>query len=193
MRIRDIMTEPVFTVRPTYPVEDAAAMLTDRRIAAMPVIDELHRVVGMVSEGDLLRDRLPDNPTANYGPRVVADVMSRQVFTAWLLEDVADAARTMLEHDVRSMPVLDGGRLVGIVSRRDLLRSVLRTDEVLSHEVQHRLDAYAGGERRWTAAVTDGVARVEGDFDDETEQRVVEILARTVPGIGGATVTQRIG
>jgi CBS domain-containing protein len=88
--------------------------------------------------------------------------------------------------------VLDGGRLVGIVSRRDLLRTVVRSDPVLRDEVQQRLDGYAGGIRRWTAAVTDGTATVDGSFDDEAEQRVVTVLVQTVPGIGAVNLTQAV-
>jgi CBS domain-containing protein len=197
MRVRDIMSRPVFTVLPTDPVEGAAALLADRGITAAPVVDDRNRLVGMVSEGDLLRDRVPEEPTAHlrtvpklpaHRPHIVAEVMTREVVTAWPLEDVADVARTMLDRDVRSVPVLDGGHVVGIVSRRDLLRSVLRTDDVLAHEVQQRLDAYAGGASRWTATVDDGVVRIDGPFDDDAERGVVEILARTVPGVAGVTV-----
>ena len=192
MRVRDIMTRVVFTVRPIDPVEGAAALLADRGITAAPVIDERNRLVGMVSEGDLLRNRVPEDPTAHLRatpefstrrPHIVAEVMTRDVVTAWPTEDVADVARTMLSRDVRSVPVLDDGHVIGIISRRDLLRSVLRTDDVLAHEVQQRLDAYADEPRRWTATVTDGVVRIDGPVDDDEERRVVEILARTVPGV----------
>lgn len=202
MRVRDIMTRPVFTVQPTDPVEGAAALLADRGITAAPVVDDRDRLVGMVSEGDLLRGRVPEDPTAHlrvapepasHRPHIVAEVMTREVVTAWPLEDVADVARTMLDRDVRSVPVLDSGHVVGIVSRRDLLRSVLRTDDVLTHEVQQRLDAYAGGTPWWTATVTDGVARIDGTLDDEAERRVVEILARTVPGIAAVDVKAIVG
>jgi CBS domain-containing protein len=200
MRVRNIMTQPVFTVRSTDPIEGAAALLADRRITAAPVVDGDGRLIGMVSEGDLLRDRIPDDPTAHlrpapadrHRPRVVAEVMTREVLSAWLDEDVSDVARTMLTHDVRSMPVLDGGRLVGIISRRDLLRTVVRSDEVLRDEVQLRLDGYAGG-RRWTATVTDGTVTVEGEFDDDAEQRIVTVMVRTVPGVGGVTLRQPVG
>jgi CBS domain-containing protein len=197
MRVRDIMSHPVFTVRPTDPIEGAAALLSDRRITAAPVVDGDGRLVGIVSEGDLLRDRVPDDPTAHlrppvnhHRPKVVAEVMTGNVVTAWLDEDVSDVARTMLHRDVRSIPVLDGGRLVGIVSRRDLLRTVVRTDEVLRDEVQQRLDGYSGGTRRWTATVADGTATIEGAFDDETEQRIVSVMVHTVPGIGAVNLAE---
>lgn len=201
MRVRDIMTRPVFTIRPTDPVEGAAALLADRGITALPVVDERNRLVGMVSEGDLLRDRVPEDPTAHlravskrvtHRPHIVAEVMTRDVVTAWPTEDVADVAQTMLERDVRSVPVLDGGQVIGIISRRDLLRSVLRTDDVLAHEVQQRLDAYADQPGRWTATVTDGVVQIDGYVDDDEERRVVEILARTVPGVAAVTVKSTV-
>lgn len=79
--------------------------------------------------------------------------------------------------------VAGGGVLLGIVSRRDTLRAMVRSDDMLTAEAQHRLDAYADGQRRWTAAVEGGVARITGDFDDDTEPAVVVVLARTVPGV----------
>jgi CBS domain-containing protein len=94
----------------------------------------------------------------------------------------------MLDRDVRSVPVLDDGHVIGIISRRDLLRSVLRTDDVLAHEVQERLDAYTDEPRRWIATVTDGVVRIDGLIDDDAERRVVELLARTVPGVAAVTL-----
>jgi CBS-domain-containing membrane protein len=193
MRARDIMSRPVYSVRTTDTVERAAALLTEKKITAAPVIDEAGELVGVVSEGDLLWHRVPEDPTARMWrgvsddpderPRVVADVMSGSPVTTWPDADVADVAQMMLHHDVRSIPVVDHGDLVGIVSRRDILRTVVRGDDVLEREIQHRLDEYAGGERRWTATVTDGMATVDGRFDDEVEREVVSVLARTVPGV----------
>ena len=138
MRVRDIMSHPVFTVRPTDPIDRVAALLADRRITAAPVVDRDGRIIGIVSEGDLLRNRVPEDltehlwlaPVQHTRPRIVAEAMTRMVVTAWPDEDVADATRTMLDRDVRSIPVLDGGKLVGIISRRDVLRSVLRVQVV---------------------------------------------------------------
>lgn len=192
MRVKDIMTHKVYSVRTVDPIEAAAQLLADRRITAAPVFDEAGELVGMVSEGDLLWHRVPSDPTAHLRPapgvdgdrpRTVADVMSGSPLTTWPDADLADVAQTMLEREVRSLPVLENDVLVGIISRRDILRTVIRTDEIVQREVQHRLDEYAGGDRRWTATVDDGVVTIGGDTDDEVEQTVVRIMARTIPGV----------
>lgn len=193
MRTRDIMSHPVHTVRTDDSIEDAAALLADKKITAAPVLDSAGKLVGMVSEGDLLWHRVPADVAAHLWraaaedtgsrPKTVAEVMSSQVVTSFPEEDVADVAQTMLYYSVRSVPVLDDGQLVGILSRRDIVRSVIRTDDVLAYEVQHRLDEYAGGRRRWSATVAGGVATVDGAFDDEAERTIVTVMVRTVPGI----------
>jgi len=196
MRVKDIMTHKVYSVRTVDPIEAAAQLLADRRITAAPVFDEAGELVGMVSEGDLLWHRVPSDPTAHLRPapgvdgdrpRTVADVMSGSPLTTWPDADLADVAQTMLEREVRSLPVLENDVLVGIISRRDILRTVIRTDEIVQREVQHRLDEYAGGVQRWTATADDGVVTIEGDLDDDLERTVVGIMARTVPGVVAVT------
>ncbi|GAA0512152.1 histidine kinase [Paractinoplanes deccanensis] len=189
MRAKDVMTTPVLTVAPTAPVEDAVALLTTNGVTALPVITSTGDLTGMVSEGDLLRHRVPADPTAHLmpppapeatRPTTVAEAMTPDPVTTWPEADVADIAAAMLKHDVRSIPVLDAGTVVGIVSRRDILRAMVRTDEVLAAETQHRLDDYAP---HWTATVKAGVATVTGPYRDETDRAVVRALTRTVPGI----------
>jgi CBS domain-containing protein len=198
MRAKDIMTRPVHTVAQDASVESAAELMTAHRITALPVVDRQGGLVGMVSEGDLLWHRVPPDPTAHVPrlentepgrrPETVAEVMAWEPYTAQPETDVAEVADLMLRHDVRSVPVVEGGVVVGIVSRRDVLRIMVRTDEVLRGEVQHRLDEYADGISRWKAMVTGGVARIAGEFDDETERAVVAVLARTVPGVAAVDV-----
>lgn len=198
MRARDIMTRPVYTVRPDTTIEQAAALLAEHGFAAAPVVDEDRVLIGIVSEADLIRHRVPADPTAHLWreaaedhtarPHTVEDVMTRAVITAYPDTDVADIARQMLEQSVRSIPVLDRGDVVGIVSRRDILRTVIRTDDVVAAEVQRRLDQYAVGRRRWTATVDDGVVQVSGHFEDEVERQVIAALARTVPGVAEVRV-----
>jgi CBS domain-containing protein len=195
MRARDIMTSPAQVIWQNATVESAAELMTAKAVTALPVVDADGVLVGMVSEGDLLWHRVPSDPTAHamrhpdtdpaYRPGMVVEVMSAYPLVATPDTDVAEVAEAMLQNDVRSMPVVDDREVVGIISRRDILRAVVRGDDVLVSEVQHRLDEYGDGERRWTATVQGGVATVTGVYGNDTERAVVEVLARTVPGVAG--------
>jgi CBS domain-containing protein len=177
MRAMDVMSRPVYTARPDDPVEQAAALITGRKITSLPVVDPAGDLVGVVSESDLL----PHQGAAR--PVVVADVMTEDVVVAAPREDLAEVAKAMLDYDVRCVPVMEGPELVGVVSRRDILGSLVRTDDVVCTELQVRLDEYAGGPRRWVATVTDGAAVVSGVFDDDAQEEVLGVLARTAPGV----------
>lgn len=199
MHTKDIMTSPVHLVWREASVESAAELMTAKAVTALPVVDENGALVGMVSEGDLLWHRVPEDPTAHlrrrpdtgpqHRPGLVAEVMAPSPLTTTPDTDVAEVADMMIQHDVRSIPVVEGREVVGIVSRRDILRAMVRSDDVLAKEVQHRLDEYADGVRRWGATVDGGIATVVGEFLNDTERAVVTVLARTVPGISAVTVT----
>jgi len=201
MRARDIMTSPVVTVTRDATVESAAGLMTTHRITALPVVGPRGELIGMVSESDLLWHRVPSDPTAHMRrvlntdpgrrPATVSEVMAWDPRTARPEADVAEVADLMLRHDVRSVPVVEDDIVVGIVSRRDILRIMVRTDAVLRAEVQHRIDEYADGGSRWTATVSGGVAHIAGEFADETERTVVAVLARTVPGVAAVDVEAR--
>lgn len=83
------------------------------------------------------------------------------------------------------MPIVDGSRVVGIVTRRDLLRIVGRADEVIERDVRHRLANYCGPDR-WTVNVRDGVVSLGDEYDDETERHVAQVIAEGVPGVVAA-------
>lgn len=193
MRAKDVMTSPVLTVGQNASVEGAAELMTAGSVTALPVVDTSGALVGMVSESDLLWHRVPSDPTTVQGrypdtdpadrPGMVCEVMSPFPIVTGPETDLAEVAGEMLQSDVRSMPVLEDGAIVGIISRRDILRAVVRGDNVLAEEVQHRLDEYADGERRWTATVAGGEASVTGEFRNDTEEAIVAVLARTVPGV----------
>lgn len=200
MRAKDIMTRPVHVIWQSASVESAAQMMTSRSVTALPVLDANGALVGMVSEGDLLWHRVPTDPTAQprryrdtdpqHRPGLVAEVMAQSPLTTTPESDVAEVADLMLQHDVRSMPVVEHGEVVGIISRRDILRAMVRSDDVLTKEVQHRLDEYADGVSRWTAVVESGIATVVGEFTNDTQRAVVTVLARTVPGVGAVSVKE---
>ena len=88
----------------------------------------------------------------------------------------------MLDEHLRSIPVLDRGTLVGVVTRRDFLRVLARPDQLLARDVRHRLDAF-GGPDRWIVDVRDGEATVIDRFDSEQDRQVATVLAESVPGV----------
>jgi CBS domain-containing protein len=191
MLARDIMTRPVVTFWPETSVRQAAAVLTQKQITAAPVLDKDDELIGMVSEADLIADRFPHDPRTHArrdlgapdGPQTVGEVMTRTVIAMSGFADAADIAEAMLEHDIRSLPIVEGASVVGIVSRRDLLRTLVRDDDMIGAEIIQRLRAYTGERTPWDVTVTDGRVQIYGDVDDQAEAGVVQILARTVPGV----------
>src|SRR5512133_1095096 len=141
MRAIDAMTSRVVTVTPQTTVQDAAKLMINNRISGIPIIDEDRRLVGIVSEGDFLRraetgtERERSRWSEWFSPnsrlaaeyikshaRRVADVMSRNVVSVTELATLGEIADLMETRHVKRVPVLRDGKLVGIVSRADLLR-----------------------------------------------------------------------
>lgn len=184
------MTPNPVTVTADVPVRVAAGMLRQHRITSMPVVDGDARVIGIVSEVDLLRGRLPHDPRSSLSARVdgpdpastVGEVMSDVVICMPDGADAADLAQAMVENHIRAVPVLAGGDLVGIVSRRDLLKTLLRDDTGIHADAVERLTEYDPDPSRWEVRVTEGVITVTGRFSDDREQRLIKALLRTVPG-----------
>ena len=192
MRASEIMTRSVVTLRTDTSVADAAALLRERGITSMPVLDEDDRVIGIVSEVDLLRDRMPHDPRSHLRPmpsperdpgKVVADVMQEPVMCLGANADVADLAAVMLDNNVRAVPITDARRLLGIVSRRDLLRTLVRDDADVNADVAQLIDEFMGEPERWRVETESGVVTITGPFDDPAQQKTVSVLARTVPGV----------
>ena len=146
-------------------------------------------LVGIVSEGDLLRARVvrvPD-PAHDPGPgptaTIVRDLMPRDVAALPPDAELSAVADMMLSRNVHSVPIVDASEVMGMICRHDLLRLYVRTDDRVQWDVQHRLDQYAGNERQWTATVHNGVVDIKGRYVDDIQHKVVEVLARTVPGV----------
>ncbi|MGX5654790.1 CBS domain-containing protein [Geodermatophilus nigrescens] len=198
MQARDVMTRDVVTVGPHTAVRYAAEVMADRGYAALPVVDDDDRLVGIVAEADLLRDRLPEDPRLHLRrdgdqadtlpPALVDDVMTRDVRSVDVRTDAADVARLFVEKGLRSLPVTDGGRLAGIVSRRDLLRLLVRSDEDVRRDVLRLVEEYTGDLGAWDVTVLDGVATIQRlhgvpQVSVATEERALTALARTVGGV----------
>ncbi|RSM38147.1 CBS domain-containing protein [Amycolatopsis balhimycina DSM 5908] len=183
MKARDIMTRPVVRVGPGTPVREAIVMLTEHCVAALPVVGEDDAVLGVFTEADALRSGV-----AGKGPSpdvLVAAVMTTPAETVGLDTDVTEIARRMLGDRRRSIPVVDDGVLVGIVSRRDMLSPLVRQDDAIAAHLNALLSDYAGHRDRWAVSVTGGMVTIRGTFTDEAERRVVTALAKTVYGVVG--------
>jgi CBS domain-containing protein len=132
MLAKDVMSKTVVTVRPHMPARAAAAMLVANGFTGAPVVTAEGFVRGMVSEADLLRGQAfsdPDQPDATKDV-TAADVMTPEPVTMRSTDDLAEVVAAMLNCGVRSVPIVDEGRLVGIVSRRDVLRCVAQRELV---------------------------------------------------------------
>ncbi|MFI5615733.1 HPP family protein [Amycolatopsis sp. NPDC051903] len=181
MRAREIMSRPVVRAAPDTPVREAIALLTGHGIAALPVVDDDNQVVGLFTEADALSGVLTGAPV---GPDLRVDsVMTKLVEVVGLDTDVSDIAARMPVDRLRSVPVVDDGDLVGIVSRRDLLRPLVRHDDAITSQVRSLFSDYTGHRDLWSVSVAGGLVTVCGNFSDEDERRLVTALAKTVEGV----------
>ena len=190
MLVREVMTSPAVTVLQSTTVKDAIELLERYSITAMPVVDTNGRLVGMVSEADVIREMVvPDQrahelPVRPSGPATgarVADVMSNHPLTVTGDTELATAAELMTSTVVKSLPVVDREEVVGVISRRDIIRLLSREDPRIEAEIDELL-RQAG--KDWLVDVTDGIAVVDGPAD-ERERELARVLVCTVPGVVG--------
>jgi CBS domain-containing protein len=140
MKARDVMTSPVITLRPDTPVPKAADLRCSHGFTAAPVLDADGQLVGIVTEADLVRSPVvPDWWQIQREPDpTVEEVMTRAPTAMHPEDDLADVVALMLDSRVRSIPILDDGELVGIVTRRDVLRAVARREMIFGDGTARR-------------------------------------------------------
>ena len=216
MRAKDVMTTQVVTVTPETTLHDVAALLLRHHISDVPVVDPDGRMLGIVGEADLIhriavqdgRSRSwwrglmagPEEDAAEFlkvhGMRA-ADIMSRDAVT--ISEDTAveEIARLFEEPRIRRAPVVDHGRLVGVVSRADLLRTLVAAPPQAPEHVPVSIDDRALRERihealarmdwvdarHFNVVVSDGVAHLWGVVGSETEREALRVAVEEVPGV----------
>jgi CBS domain-containing protein len=196
MIVREAMTTPAVTVPGSSSVRQAVRLLYERGIAAAPVVDRGGRLTGVVSEMDLLRGEYGADPAgflravaaAGDPPLIrVENVMTTKVRTARESADLAELAELMVTTGLRVVPVLRGDRLVGMLSRHDLMKALSHSDARVRDDVLVAIrDRFPGGPR-WTVTVNAGIVRLEGTAGRHAA-RAVHLLARTVPGVTRVTV-----
>lgn len=197
--VSDVMTQTVAAVGRGAAFKEMVQLMQDWKISALPVVEGEGRVVGVVSEADLLpkeefRDSDPDRTTqlrrlpdlAKAGAVTAEELMTSPAFTVRPDATLAQAARTMARAKVKRLPVVDAlGLLQGVVSRADLLKVFLRTDEEIAEEVRREVVSYlfpAPGSRV-RVEVADGVVKLAGQVRDTSLVPVAARLIRAVEGV----------
>jgi CBS domain-containing protein len=194
MLVREAMTTAVVAATPETTLHRAAALLAEHRITSMPVIDDQDQLVGVISEADVVRESLiPDQrahlllvpvqegPDASY----VGQVMTALPITVQPDADLAEAVTMMTNSMVKSLPVTEHGRVVGMISRADVVRALAERDE----RVEAQIDDLVRRETLdWIIDVTDGVVTFEGP-ETESARHVARVLADTVRGVTGVRFT----
>jgi len=196
--VSDVMTRKLVTASPETTFQEAVRLLEDNRISGLPVIDRDGKLVGIVSEADLLNKAEKRQPDAyvlesrrhrldrsRASALDVASAMSREIVSVLPDSPIALAAREMHARGFKRLPVVDSeGRLVGIVSRGDVLKVFLRSDAELAAEVRGILDhaERTFGASRLTASVTGGVVDLDGVLRSKNQ---VDATVRAVAAVDG--------
>jgi CBS domain-containing protein len=198
--VRDVMTADPTTVTPATPLKDVADILVRQRIGAVPVVTPQGRVVGVVTEADLLgKEQLQRDPDGYHWTHLpyrvrrdivtaetAGEIMNSRPATVRADATTAEAARLMDRHQARCLLVTDeGGTLLGLVSARDLLRVFLRPDEDIKAEiVDDVLSRYLGTNPVLVRVdVTDGVVSLAGELERKSMLAVLLPAVRAVDGV----------
>ena len=204
MKVSELMTEKVLTIGPEAPIRDVAQILVANGISGLPVCDIEGRVLGVVSEGDILyKEHDPaDGHTGGplgwiiEGAPIARNLVKAKALTARKAmtspaitiapyESVSQAARIMCEFRVNRLPVVQNEKLVGIVTRGDLVRAFTRTDAEIEHELKRdvleRTMWIDPG--RIEARVENGVAALSGRLPTRSDVELLNKLTARVPGV----------
>lgn len=212
MKARDVMVSPVITAKQESSVRDVARIFLEKRISAVPVVDDEGRLIGIITEGDLLhraeagterrrpwwllqlvgRETLAAEYVKSHS-RKVADVMTRKVITAAPDTPLHEIATLLEKNGIKRVPIVDQGKLVGIVSRANLIQAVANPKAtveapVSDADLRERVMALLNGQN-WAetallnVTVRDGTVDLWGISQSEAERRAVRVAAESVSGV----------
>jgi CBS-domain-containing membrane protein len=199
-RVRDVMTREVVTVDEQESFKELAALMAECRVSALPVLDEGGRVVGVVSEADLLlKEEFPEGPAggrlfqgrhrmerAKAAGDTAVELMTAPAITIGPDATLAEAARMLQRHQIKRLPVVDpAGPLLGIVSRADLLKVFLRGDDEIAREVRQEvlLRALWVNPDTVVVEVRDGVVTLIGQLERRSLIPMAVSLVRGLDGV----------
>ncbi len=212
MHVADVMTTNVIAVQPDTEIREIAVLLLKHRISAVPVVDAEQQLVGIVSEGDLVRrvENETDGPRSwwlraitmdekagdyikTHG-RKASDVMSRNVVVVTEATPLNEVARLLEKYRIKRVPVVRDGHLAGIVSRANLLHGLAAgatiaepgsvEDRTIRERLLDTLSTEVGlGTGRINVTVTNGVVELWGIVDSCTEKKAAQVAAENAPGV----------
>jgi CBS domain-containing protein len=212
MKAADVMVRHVVVVGPDATVRDTAQLMLDHGISGVPVVDEGSNLVGIVSEGDLIRRTEIDTQKhrswwlelltpreqlasefAKSHARKVADVMTRDVISADEDASLADVATLLEKHGIKRVPIVRDGKVIGIVSRANLLRALASApvhqamtadDATLRERVIEQIRLVPGG-MPWLLSVLvhDGTVDLWGSIESEAQRKAIRVAAESTPGV----------
>jgi CBS domain-containing protein len=143
MRVNDLMSSPPISVRPDRPLKEVAEIMLHHGVSTVPVVDGSDGIVGILSETDLLEIQARSKtarPTRDESEvRIASDVMTKAVISTTPETSMDDLVRLMIEHHVKRLPVVADGRLVGVISRTDVIRVLARPDDDIARELMEGL------------------------------------------------------
>ena len=204
MKVKEVMTPEVVTVGPEMPFKEIIDCMARSELSCLPVIDQNRSLVGIITEADLISkeaygtrrrralalvsDLLSkrDHPWVAKAAGVrAADVMSKDVVVCRPRDDIRSVAKRMLERRVKRIPVMEDGRLVGIVSRHDVLAVLDRPDELIARDVERALvhDPDRPDDHHVRFSVRDGIVTLFGDARYAWDKPVVVSIVRGIPGV----------
>jgi CBS domain-containing protein len=215
MKAADVMVSPVITVGPDTTVQEVADILLRNRISAVPVLSQQGKILGIVSEGDLLRRvesgtqrhrswwlellstrfTLQDEYVKSHS-RKVTDIMTSDVLTVSPDTPLGDIASVLEKNGIKRVPVVTDGKLVGIVSRANLLQAIATigktiktqgavSDTALREKVVDQLDSVPLARPALVnVIVNDGNIELWGIVESESEKRAARVAAEATPGVG---------
>jgi CBS domain-containing protein len=182
MKAKDAMTSPPITVGPETPLRDVGSLLSRHRISAVPVVDPEGNLLGLLAERELITADVDAAEGSGSRSTQAGHVMNRNAACVHEDADLHDVARMLVEPDVRRVLVVRDRAVLGVISRRDLVRWVARSDATLTDEVRSLLSDQAQRLARLDVRVEDGVAHLSGVAAADTLALAAK-LARTVPGV----------
>jgi CBS domain-containing protein len=199
MKLRTLMTRDLISVGPDASLKEAARRMVEAGVSGLPVTDSFGHLVGIVSEADfvateagrrrerragLLRFLFRDTEMPT-GERLVRDVMSTELITLGPDADHTEAARVMQRERIKRIPVVEDGRLVGLVSRSDIIRVFARSDLEIIEEINHHImgDILWIDPRRVTVRCEDGNVELRGRLETKTDADLLGKLVARADGV----------